>query len=78
MAEILLGVSGGIAAYRAIEAMRLLQRRGHAVTVVMTRAAQRFVGAASFAALSGRPAWATGSSARPTSRSRARCWWPRR
>jgi phosphopantothenoylcysteine decarboxylase/phosphopantothenate--cysteine ligase len=55
MAEILLGVSGGIAAYRAIEAMRLLQRRGHAVTVVMTRAAQRFVGAASFAALSGRP-----------------------
>jgi phosphopantothenoylcysteine decarboxylase/phosphopantothenate--cysteine ligase len=48
-------VSGGIAAYRAIEAMRLLQRRGHGVTVVMTRAAQRFVGAASFAALSGRP-----------------------
>jgi len=55
MAEILLGVSGGIAAYRAVETLRLLQRRGHAVTVVMTDAARRFVGPASFAALSGRP-----------------------
>lgn len=55
MAELLLGVSGGIAAYRALETLRLLQRRAHGVTVVMTRAARRFVGPASFAALSGRP-----------------------
>ncbi|WP_217915765.1 bifunctional phosphopantothenoylcysteine decarboxylase/phosphopantothenate--cysteine ligase CoaBC [Miltoncostaea marina] len=55
MAEVLLGVSGGIAAYKAIDVMRILQRRGHAVTVVMTRSAQRFVGPATFAALSGRP-----------------------
>jgi phosphopantothenoylcysteine decarboxylase/phosphopantothenate--cysteine ligase len=55
VAEVLLGVSGGIAAYRALETMRLLQRRGHGVTAVMTRAARRFVGPASFAALSGRP-----------------------
>jgi phosphopantothenoylcysteine decarboxylase/phosphopantothenate--cysteine ligase len=54
MAEILLGVSGGIAAYKAIDVLRILQRRGHGVTVVMTRAAKRFVGPATFAALSGR------------------------
>jgi phosphopantothenoylcysteine decarboxylase/phosphopantothenate--cysteine ligase len=54
MAEVLLGVSGGIAAYKAIDVMRILQRRGHGVTVVMTRAATRFVGPATFAALSGR------------------------
>lgn len=55
MAEVLLGVSGGIAAYKSIDVMRILQRRGHGVTVVMTRSAQRFVGPATFAALSGRP-----------------------
>ena len=55
MAEVLLGVSGGIAAYKAVDVMRILQRRGHEVTVVMTRAARRFVGPATFAALSGRP-----------------------
>jgi phosphopantothenoylcysteine decarboxylase / phosphopantothenate---cysteine ligase len=54
MAEVLLGVTGGIAAYKALDLMRILQRRGHGVTVVMTRAATRFVGQASFAALSGR------------------------
>jgi phosphopantothenoylcysteine decarboxylase / phosphopantothenate---cysteine ligase len=53
--EILLGVSGGIAAYKAIDLLRILQRRGHGVTVVMTRSARRFVGPATFAALSGRP-----------------------
>jgi phosphopantothenoylcysteine decarboxylase/phosphopantothenate--cysteine ligase len=53
--EVLLGVSGGIAAYKAVDVMRILQRRGHDVTVVMTRAARRFVGPATFAALSGRP-----------------------
>ncbi len=55
MAEVLLGVSGGIAAYKAIDVMRILQRGGHGVTVVMTRSAQRFVGPSTFAALSGRP-----------------------
>lgn len=55
MAEVLLGVSGGIAAYKSIDVMRILQRRGHGVTVVMTRSAQRFVGPATFSALSGRP-----------------------
>jgi phosphopantothenoylcysteine decarboxylase / phosphopantothenate---cysteine ligase len=55
MSEVLLGVSGGIAAYKAIDVMRILQRRGHGVTVVMTRSAQRFVGPATLSALSGRP-----------------------
>ena len=55
MAEVLLGVTGGIAAYKALDVLRILQRRGHGVSVVMTRAASRFVGPASFAALSGRP-----------------------
>jgi phosphopantothenoylcysteine decarboxylase / phosphopantothenate---cysteine ligase len=53
MATILLGVTGGIAAYKAIDSVRALRRDGHDVHVVMTRAAQRFVGPASFAALSG-------------------------
>lgn len=53
MGTILLGVTGGIAAYKAIDTVRALRRAGHDVHVVMTRAAQRFVGAASFAALSG-------------------------
>jgi phosphopantothenoylcysteine decarboxylase/phosphopantothenate--cysteine ligase len=53
MATILLGVTGGIAAYKAIDTVRALRRAGHEVQVVMTQAAQRFVGAASFAALSG-------------------------
>ncbi|MGD9694594.1 MAG: bifunctional phosphopantothenoylcysteine decarboxylase/phosphopantothenate--cysteine ligase CoaBC [Thermoleophilia bacterium] len=55
MAEILLGVSGGIAAYKAVDVLRILQSRGHDVTVVMTRTARRFVGPSTFAALSGRP-----------------------
>ncbi|MEW6583278.1 MAG: bifunctional phosphopantothenoylcysteine decarboxylase/phosphopantothenate--cysteine ligase CoaBC [Actinomycetota bacterium] len=55
MSEILLGVTGGIAAYKAVDVLRMLQRRGHEVTVVMTSTATRFVGAATFAALSGRP-----------------------
>ena len=55
MAEVLLGVSGGIAAYKSVDVLRILQRRGHGVRVVMTRAARRFVGPATFAALSGHP-----------------------
>jgi phosphopantothenoylcysteine decarboxylase / phosphopantothenate---cysteine ligase len=55
MSRILLGVSGGIAAYKALELVRLATGAGHAVRVVQTPASQRFVGAASFAALSGAP-----------------------
>ena len=55
MARILLGVSGGIAAYKALELVRLATADGHAVRVVQTPASQRFVGRASFAALSGAP-----------------------
>jgi phosphopantothenoylcysteine decarboxylase/phosphopantothenate--cysteine ligase len=55
MAEIVLGVTGGIAAYKAVDVLRLLQRSGHSVRVVMTRTAERFVGAPTFAALSGHP-----------------------
>lgn len=55
MARILLGVSGGIAAYKALELIRLATAAGHAVRVVQTPTSQRFVGAASFAALTGAP-----------------------
>src|SRR5271167_3780817 len=55
MARILLGVSGGIAAYKALELVRLATADGHAVRVVQTPASQRFVGRASFAALTGAP-----------------------
>ena len=55
MARILLGVSGGIAAYKALELVRLATAAGHAVRVIQTPASQRFVGAASFAALTGTP-----------------------
>jgi phosphopantothenoylcysteine decarboxylase/phosphopantothenate--cysteine ligase len=55
MARLLLGVSGGIAAYKALEVVRLATRAGHAVRVIQTPTAQKFVGAASFAALTGAP-----------------------
>ncbi len=55
MARILLGVSGGIAAYKALELVRLATGAGHAVRVVQTPTSRRFVGEASFAALSGAP-----------------------
>src|SRR5499433_917108 len=51
--KIALGVTGGIAAYKAAELVRLLQERGVRVQVVMTRAAQEFVRPLTFAALSG-------------------------
>jgi phosphopantothenoylcysteine decarboxylase/phosphopantothenate--cysteine ligase len=53
--RILLGVSGGIAAYKAAELLRLLQQAGHEVRVVMTRAAMEFVRPLTFQALSGKP-----------------------
>ena len=55
MSRILLGVSGGIAAYKALELVRLATDAGHAVRVVQTPASRRFVGEASFAALTGAP-----------------------
>jgi phosphopantothenoylcysteine decarboxylase/phosphopantothenate--cysteine ligase len=55
MSRILLGVSGGIAAYKALELVRLATADGHAVRVVQTPTSERFVGKASFAALSGAP-----------------------
>jgi phosphopantothenoylcysteine decarboxylase / phosphopantothenate---cysteine ligase len=51
--KIALGVTGGIAAYKAAELVRLLQERGIRVQVVMTRAAQEFIQPLTFAALSG-------------------------
>jgi phosphopantothenoylcysteine decarboxylase/phosphopantothenate--cysteine ligase len=51
--KIALGVTGGIAAYKAAEIVRLLQDRGIRVQVIMTRAAQEFVKPLTFAALSG-------------------------
>jgi phosphopantothenoylcysteine decarboxylase / phosphopantothenate---cysteine ligase len=55
MARILLGVTGGIAAYKALELARLATAAGHGVRVVMTPTAQRFVGAASFEGIVGAP-----------------------
>jgi phosphopantothenoylcysteine decarboxylase / phosphopantothenate---cysteine ligase len=53
--RVVLGVSGGIAAYKACELLRRFTESGHDVTVVPTEAALHFVGAATWAALSGKP-----------------------
>ncbi|MCR1783039.1 bifunctional phosphopantothenoylcysteine decarboxylase/phosphopantothenate--cysteine ligase CoaBC [Nocardioides carbamazepini] len=53
--RVVLGVSGGIAAYKACELLRRLTESGHDVTVVPTAAALEFVGAPTWAALSGKP-----------------------
>ncbi|MFM9135229.1 MAG: bifunctional phosphopantothenoylcysteine decarboxylase/phosphopantothenate--cysteine ligase CoaBC [bacterium] len=55
MATILLGVAGGIAAYKACSLLRLLKESGHDVVVVPTASALRFVGAPTWEALSGHP-----------------------
>jgi phosphopantothenoylcysteine decarboxylase/phosphopantothenate--cysteine ligase len=55
MARLLLGVSGGIAAYKALELARLAIKAGHAVRVIQTEASTRFVGTASFAGITGAP-----------------------
>jgi phosphopantothenoylcysteine decarboxylase / phosphopantothenate---cysteine ligase len=55
MARILLGVSGGIAAYKSLELARLATLAGHGVRVLMTETAGRFVGAASFEGIVGAP-----------------------
>ncbi len=53
--RVVLGVAGGIAAYKACEVLRRLTESGHDVTVVPTAAALQFVGAPTWAALSGKP-----------------------
>ncbi len=55
MARLLLGVSGGIAAYKALETARLATKAGHAVRVIQTPTSERFVGRASFEAITGAP-----------------------
>ena len=53
--RLLVGITGGIAAYKAAMLASLLVKRGAGVTAVLTRNARRFIGAATFAALTGRP-----------------------
>lgn len=55
--KVLLGITGGIAAYKAAELARLLIKDGADVRVAMTEAATRFVGTATMQALSGQPVW---------------------
>ncbi|GIM97692.1 bifunctional phosphopantothenoylcysteine decarboxylase/phosphopantothenate--cysteine ligase CoaBC [Paractinoplanes toevensis] len=55
MTEVVLGVCGGIAAYKACELLRLFTESGHSVRVVPTASALKFVGAPTWAALSGKP-----------------------
>jgi phosphopantothenoylcysteine decarboxylase / phosphopantothenate---cysteine ligase len=55
LARILLGVSGGIAAYKAVELVRLATAAGHAVRVVQTPASLQFVGRATFEGVTGAP-----------------------
>lgn len=64
MAEIALGITGGISAYKAVEIARGLQQAGHGVTAVMTRSARRFVTPLTLEAITGREVvtdlWASG------------------
>jgi phosphopantothenoylcysteine decarboxylase / phosphopantothenate---cysteine ligase len=55
VARLLFGVTGGIAAYKMLETARLAIKAGHTVRVIQTEASQRFIGAASFAAITGAP-----------------------
>ncbi|MDP2752751.1 MAG: flavoprotein, partial [Rhodocyclaceae bacterium] len=55
--RIVLGITGSIAAYKAAELTRLLVKHGATVDVVLTSAAEHFIGAATFQALTGRPAF---------------------
>jgi phosphopantothenoylcysteine decarboxylase/phosphopantothenate--cysteine ligase len=55
--RVLLGITGGIAAYKAAELTRLLVKDGADVRIVMTEAATRFIGTATLQALSGQPVW---------------------
>ncbi len=55
MSRLLLGVTGGIAAYKMVETARLAIKAGHAVRVIQTETSRRFVGTASFAGVTGAP-----------------------
>jgi phosphopantothenoylcysteine decarboxylase / phosphopantothenate---cysteine ligase len=55
VARLLFGVTGGIAAYKVLETARLAIKNGHSVRVIQTESSQRFVGAASFAGITGAP-----------------------
>lgn len=55
--ELLLGVTGGIAAYKAADLCSKLVQAGASVSVVMTEAAEQFIGATTFQALTGRPVY---------------------
>jgi phosphopantothenoylcysteine decarboxylase/phosphopantothenate--cysteine ligase len=55
--RILLGISGGVAAYKAAELTRLLVKAGADVRIAMTEAATHFIGTATMQALSGQPVW---------------------
>lgn len=55
--RLVLGITGGIAAYKSCELVRLCVKAGIAVDVVMTEAATRFIAPTTFQALSGRPVW---------------------
>lgn len=55
--RVVLGVTGGVAAYKAAELVRLLVKAGVQVDVVLTKAGSEFIGAATFQALTGRPVW---------------------
>jgi len=55
--EILLGVSGGVAAYKAADLCSRMVQRGAKVSVIMTESAHRFIGATTFEALTGRPVY---------------------
>src|SRR3954447_21951793 len=55
MARILLGVTGGISAYKAVELVRLATKAGHSVRVVQTPASLRFVGRSTFEGVTGAP-----------------------
>ena len=59
MARVLLGVTGGIAAYKALELTRLATKAGHSVRVIQTEASTRFVGTASFSGITGAPVLVT-------------------
>lgn len=67
MSLVVLGVTGGISVYKAVEVTRLLQKAGHDIAVVMTRAARRFVGPLTFEAITQRPVvtsqWTPGANA---------------
>ncbi len=83
--HIVLGLSGGVACYKAAELVRELQRAGASVQVVMTDAAQQFITVATMQALSGRPVATSQWDARHDNhmpninltREADACWWHR-